>query len=64
MDFDSVSAKHINELEQQITQILKTMRTAKLHQHPIYASLQELEQELGEARRGTYDKKDSKYSGY
>lgn len=64
MDLDPVSPKHINELEQQITQILKTMRTAKLQQHPLYAGLQELEQELAEARRGLYDKKDSKYSGY
>lgn len=64
MDFDSVSPKHVNELEQQIAQLLKTLRTAKLNQHPVYASLQELEQALGEVRRGRYDKNDSKYSGY
>ena len=64
MDFDSVSTKHINELEQQISQILKTMRAAKLTQEPIYTSLQALEQELGEARRGRFDEQDSKYNGY
>lgn len=64
MDLDPVLLKHINTLEQEITEILKTMRTAKLNQHPAYAVLQELEQELGEARRGRFDKKDSRYSGY
>jgi DNA gyrase/topoisomerase IV subunit A len=64
MDFDSVSLKHCNELEQLITQMLKIMRSAKLQQHPIYASLQDLEKELGEARRGRYDDNNSEYSGY
>ena len=64
MDFDAVSIKHINELEQQITQVLKTMRSAKLQDHSIYSSLQELEQELGKARRSRYDEGNSEYVGY
>ena len=64
METHQLSTKHVNGLEQQVMQILKTLRTAKLHNHPIYASLQELEQELGEARRSRYDENHSKYSGY
>jgi hypothetical protein len=64
MDLDSLTPKHSNELEQMITNLLKTMRSAKLQNLPVYAALQELEQELGEARRNRYDKNNSKYIGY
>jgi hypothetical protein len=64
MDLDSLTPKHSNELEQMITQLLKTMRSAKLQNLPVYIALQELEQELGEARRNRYDQNNSKYIGY
>ena len=64
METHQLSTKHVNGLEQQVMQILKTMQTAKLHNHPIYASLQEFEQELALARRKQYDKDNSEYSGY
>lgn len=64
MDLDSLTPKHSNELEQMITQLLKTMRSAKLQNMPVYAALQELEQQLGEARRNRYDQNNSKYIGY
>lgn len=64
MDFSSLSNKQCNDLEQQITELLKTMRRAKLQQYPLYASLQELEQALCETRRNRYDKNNSKYAGY
>jgi DNA gyrase/topoisomerase IV subunit A len=64
MEFDSVSQKRINELEQLTTQLLKTMRNAKLQHEPIYASLQEFEQKLGEERRIRFDKTNSQYNGY
>jgi hypothetical protein len=64
MDLDSLSPKHSNELEQMITNLLKTMRSAKLQNLPVYAALQQLEQELAEARRNRYDKENSKYIGY
>jgi hypothetical protein len=64
MELDSVSEKHRNELEQQITQMLKLMRTIKIHESPIYADLQALEQELGEARRKHFDKGDAEFGNY
>lgn len=64
MDLSSLSNKQCNDLEQQLTELLKTMRKAKLQQYPLYTSLQELEQALCEARRNRYDKNTSKYVGY
>ena len=64
MDLESLSPKLCNDLEQQITELLKTMRRAKLQQYPIYASLQELEQALCEIRRTRYDENNTKYTGY
>lgn len=64
MELDSVSEKHRNELEQQIKQMLKLMRTAKMHDRPIYVALQELELELGEMRRTRFDQSDSEFGNY
>jgi hypothetical protein len=64
MDLSNISSKHSNELEQLITQLLKTMRNAKLQDTPLYAELQLLEQSLGELRRNRYDEKNSKFVGY
>ena len=64
MEIHQLSPKHINELEQQITQLVKMMRTAKLSHLPIYADLQALEQELGETRRQRFDNSNSEYEGY
>lgn len=64
MDLSSVSAKHINELEQQITTLLKTLRTAKLQEHPAYAVLQALEQEFSKSRRERFDEQNSEYRGF
>lgn len=64
MDLQHISKKRAAELEQQITTVLKTMRSAKLSEMPLYVSLQELEQELGNIRRNRYDETTSEYSGY
>ena len=64
MDLNEVSIKNLGELEQQLTQLLKLMRTTKLNEHPIYQSLQSLEQEISEARRERFDSKNRRYDGY
>jgi hypothetical protein len=64
MDLSTVSPKHCNEMEQTITQLLKTMRNAKMQELPLYAELQALEQSLGELRRNRYDVNNSKFVGY
>ena len=64
MALQDASPKHIMQLEQQITELLKTMRKAKIQQLPIYESLQALELELGEARRNRHDDNTPEYKGY
>lgn len=64
MSMDTASSKHINELEQQISQLLKALRNAKFQDHPVYAMLQSLEQELSEERRNRYDQNNSEFPGY
>ena len=59
-----LSIKHLSELEQQLTQLLKTMRSAKLNEDPIYTSLQLLEQKISRERRTRYDENNSEYHGY
>jgi hypothetical protein len=64
MDLDTVPQKRINELEQMTSQLLKTLRSSQLHRTPLYASLQEFEQALGEKRRSQFDENNSTYTGY
>lgn len=64
MDLSSVSAKHINELEQQVTALLKTLRAAKLNDDPTYAMLQAMEQEFSKSRRERFDQQNSEYRGF
>ena len=64
MNLDPVYPKHRNEIEQLVSKLLATMRKAKVTDDPIYGSLQKLEQELGEVRRGRFDADKSEYFGY
>lgn len=64
MDLDSISSTHIKELEQETIQLIKTMKKAKLNQHPIYLSLQKLEHDLGDERCNRFDGKTSQFVGY
>jgi beta-galactosidase beta subunit len=64
VDLEPVSAKHLNELEQLVTQLLATMRKAKLTGDPIYTSLQAMEQTLGQSRRDRFDENHAEYVGY
>jgi hypothetical protein len=64
VNLESVTSKHISELEQLTSQLLISLRKAKLHDDPMYILLQQLEQELGETRRHRFDNENSEYSGY
>ena len=64
MDLQNITSKRAADIEQQITSLLKTMRSAKLTELPVYKSLQELEQELGNQRRNRFDDTTSDYAGY
>lgn len=64
MSLDTISAKRCNALEQEITQILRTMRSAGLQNQPLYTALQEFEQKLADIRRNRYDQINSDYSNH
>ena len=64
MDLDTVSLKLCNQLEQQITEILRTMRSARMHKHPLYEALEKFEQELAYTRRKQYDESHTEFSNY
>jgi len=64
MDLGQVTIKDLGNIEQQLTQLLKTMRNAKLHEHPLYQTLQAFEQEISDERRDRYDDNNSRYDGY
>jgi hypothetical protein len=64
MNLDVITSKNRNEIEQLITKLLVTMRKAKITDDPLYSSLQKAEQELGEARRRSFDADSSEYFGY
>jgi hypothetical protein len=64
VNLDHVSQKNRNEIEQLITKLLATMRKAKVTDDPLFTSLQKAEQELGDARRSTFDDDQSEYFGY
>ncbi len=64
MELGEVSIKQLSELEQQITQLLKTMRNAKLNEDDVYTQLQKFEQDISKERRERFDENNSRYNGY
>ena len=61
MNLETISRNQLNDLEQQAKQLLVTIRRAKLENNPLVEALQQLEHELGEARRVRFDTVNSEY---
>lgn len=64
MDLESLSTKHLNELERLIGETLNVMRQAKLYDDPLAKSLYQLEQDLGKVRRERFDQSNPEYHSY
>ena len=64
MDLETVSDKHLHELEQLSRDLLAVMRKSKLLDTPLATLLYSLESQAGEVRRARFDKDDSAYSGF
>ncbi|HEX3052392.1 MAG TPA: hypothetical protein VHP83_17155 [Aggregatilineaceae bacterium] len=64
MDLDTVSTKHINELENLVKDLLAAMRKAKLQKDPLGEHLRLFEQELGDVRRQRFDAANPDYEPY
>ncbi len=64
MNLETLSQKHLNELEHRVSELLATLRKAKIHDDPLVESLKLLEQEIGQLRRERFDSKNSQYHTY
>jgi hypothetical protein len=64
MDLETVSQKHVNELEQLVKELLITMRKARLHTEPLAENLRLFEQQLGDIRRKRFDEANPEYLVY
>jgi NAD-specific glutamate dehydrogenase len=64
MNFETISQKQLNDLEQQVSQLLTTIRRSKLDNEPLVAALQELARELEQDRQRRFDTANSEYSAY
>ena len=64
MNLETISQNHLSHLELCVTEMLLAMRKAKLQNEPLFASLKELEHQLGEIRRERFDSVNSDYGSY
>ncbi|MBI1256236.1 MAG: hypothetical protein GC204_02085 [Chloroflexi bacterium] len=64
MNLETVSSKHLNELERLLREVQLVMRKAGLHNEPIAKSFYELEVEVGQVRRARFDAANPEYTGY
>jgi hypothetical protein len=64
MQLETVSSKHLNDLEQLALELLHVLRKAGLHHEPFAKALQEFEDELSRTRRARFDATNSEYASY
>ena len=64
MDFETVSDKHLQEIERLTGELLAVLRQAKLQDDPINDALNQLRMQTGEVRRGRFDQSDREYKNY
>jgi hypothetical protein len=64
MNLDTVSQKHMNELELLVNNLLSTLRKAKVEDDTLRDNLRALQTELEETRRRRFDTANSEYSGF
>jgi hypothetical protein len=64
MELDSVSDKHLQEMERLARELLNIMRHAKLKDTVLVEALQTLELEAARVRRERFDSANPEYHGY
>lgn len=64
MSFESVSPKHLNEIEQLTRELLTVLRKASLQNAPVVAALQQFENEVAQERRQRFDAVNPEYIGF
>jgi regulator of replication initiation timing len=64
MSLETISRKKLNELEQQIRQLLVTIKSAKLQNEPLVELLQAQALELEKIRHEQFDEANTEYHTY
>ena len=64
MNLETVSDKHLHEMERLAKELLETMRRAKLLDLPVIELLRALESEAEKARRERFDEVNPEFKGY
>lgn len=64
MNLETVSDKHIHDLERTIGELLGLMRKAKLQDETLIATLRELQQKLEKTRHDRFDSKNTEFHTY
>ena len=64
MQLETVSSKHINELEKLVMELQQVIRKAGLQNESVTKALHDFEDELGKVRRARFDAVNSEYSDY
>lgn len=64
MELDTLSSKHLQEMERLAGELLALMRQAKVKDTPLSEALHALELEAAKVRRERFDAANSEYHGY
>lgn len=64
MNLDTLTDKHLHELERLAKELLDVMRKAKLKDEPLAEQLHQLEIQAGNLRRERFDANNPEYRGY
>lgn len=64
MNLETVSDKHLHELERLAGELLAVIRQAKLLDEPVTEAIRMLQHQAGEVRRSRFDATNRDYLGY
>ncbi|GAB1420385.1 hypothetical protein MASR2M15_04820 [Anaerolineales bacterium] len=65
MTLENISAKHLNDVEHCVRELLSAIRKAKIQEHKdLVEALKQFENELGETRRQRFDAVNTEYKSY
>ncbi|MCA9906753.1 MAG: hypothetical protein KJ065_21210 [Anaerolineae bacterium] len=64
MNLETVSDKHLHELERLAGELLAVIRQAKLLDEPVTEAIRMLQHQAGEVRRSRFDAANRDYLGY
>jgi hypothetical protein len=64
MELDTLSDKHLQDMERLARELITLMRQAKLKDEPLTEALHSLEMEAAKVRRERFDASHPEYHGY